>query len=108
MRNLGTTLTMHSYTARFVGCCRTNSQVSVAVLTDVMDERGNFLTDHVWFKQEKFHLNGTALQAGERYVFSAEPYRYIKGAYGTKAVKRLEIDIGLRNIVFFALECQKN
>lgn len=99
---------MHSYTACFGGCGRTNSQESVAVLTDVMDEQGNILTDHVWVKRENFLLDGTPLQKGERYSFSAEPFRYIKGACGTKAVKPLETDIGLRNIVFFALVCQKN
>lgn len=108
MRNLGTTLTKHSYTARFAGCGRTSSKVNVAILTDVMDEQGNFLTDHVWVKQANFFLNGTPLQKGERYSFSAEPYRYIKGAHGTKAVKPLKADIGLRNVVFFARECQKN
>lgn len=108
MRNLGTTLTQHSYSARFCGIGRTNDQNMIALLTHVTDEYGISLTDHVWVNIQKQYLDDTPLKRGERIFFSAEPYRYIKGIYRNKAVKELQSDIGLRNVIFFGRECQKN
>lgn len=108
MRNLGTTLTQHSYSARFNRIGKTNDQISVALLTQITDENGYALADHVWVNLQNSYLNDTSLKRGERIFFSAEPYRYIKGVYRNKAVKKLQSDIGLRNVIFFGHECQKN
>lgn len=105
MRNLGNTLTRHSYSAMFGRIGRTTDNRKVAVLMDVMDEQGNSLTDHVWVQNSDFGLDGVSFKKGDRVFFSAEPYRYIKGVYRHRAVKRLQADIGLRNVVFWGHEC---
>jgi hypothetical protein len=107
MRNLGTTLTQHTYSASFGHIAMTASNNKVAILMNVMDEQGHPLTDHVWIKNNEceFILDKVAFRRGERVFFTAEPYRYIKGSRGLKAYKQLEIDIGLRNIVFRGHEC---
>ena len=40
----------------------TASNKMVAVLTNVMDEQGNSLTDHVWIQDSDFSLNSHLLQ----------------------------------------------
>ena len=105
MRNLGSTLTRHSYSANFGRIGMTASNKMVAVLTNVMDEQGNSLTDHVWVQDSDFSLNGVSFKRGEKVFFSAEPYRYIKGVYRRQAVKQLKADIGLRNVVFLGRGC---
>lgn len=108
MRNLGTTLTQHSYSACFGRFGRTSDNRTVAILTQITDEEGHPLADHVWVKLQNFHLDDAPLKKGERVFFSAEPYRYIKGVYKSRAIKKLQSDIGLRNVIFFGRECQKN
>ena len=108
MRNLGTTLTQHSYSARFGRFGRTTDNRTLAILTQIRDEEGHPLADHVWVKFQDIHLSDAPLKKGERIFFSAEPYRYIKGVYKNKAIKKLQSDIGLRNVIFFGRECQKN
>ena len=108
MRNLGTTLTQHSYSASFGRLSRTSDNKTVAILTQIRDEEGNPLADHVWVKLQNFCFDNAPLKKGERIFFSAEPYRYIKGIYKSRAIKKLQSDIGLRNVIFFGRECQKN
>lgn len=80
MRNLGTTLTQHSYSASFGRLGRTSDNKTVAILTQIRDEEGNPLADHVWVKLQN----------------------------KSRAIKKLQSDIGLRNVIFFGRECQKN
>jgi len=105
MRNLGNTLTRHSYSANFGRIGTTAGNRKVAVLMDVMDEQGKSLTDHVWVQNSDFSLDGVSFKRGDRVFFSAEPYRYIKGVYRHRAVKQLKADIGLRNVIFLGHEC---
>lgn len=105
MRNLGCTLTRHTYSADFGRIGTTTSNKKVAVLMNIMDEQGNSLTDHVWVQNSDFSLNGVSFKRGDRVFFSAEPYRYIKGVYRHQAVKQLKADIGLRNVIFCGHEC---
>ena len=100
MRNLGNTLTRHSYSANFGHMTTTTDNSKIAILMNVLDEQGHPLTDHVWIKCGDFSLDGITFKRGDRVFFSAEPYRYIKGVCRHRAVKQLKADIGLRNVVF--------
>lgn len=106
MRNLGNTLTRHSYSADFGHIARTANNRKVAILMNVRDEQGRPLTDHVWIKNNEceFILDKITFKKGDRVFFSAEPYRYIKGARGNQAFKQLKVDIGLRNVIFWSHE----
>lgn len=101
MRNLGNTLTRHSYSADFGRIGKTTDNKKIAILMNVMDEQGHPLADHVWIKGTEFSLNGITFKRGDRVFFSAEPYRYIKGVCRHRAVKQLKSDIGLRNVIFW-------
>lgn len=52
-------------------------EVRTLVLLDVTDERGNLLTDHLWFKCGK-QFEGLNLQDGDRVEFTARVEKYHK------------------------------